>query len=77
MIQTNGHKAAAAPMWVAIAAPLVGVPLMVALLALTAPVPQQSGAETAVTVPAEQVEVSVESVLDLSATDCPLEIKRS
>lgn len=37
MIQTHLHPERSAPLWAVLGAPLVGIPLMVMLLAVTAP----------------------------------------
>ncbi len=57
MIHTTIQKDRAVPIWAAIGAPLVGVPLLVALLSLTAPEPMAPSVEPGVSVVPEQVEV--------------------
>ena len=56
MLNTLSNERREVPLWAAIGAPLVGVPLLVALLALTAPKQetQVDGAEVSATT--EQVE---------------------
>lgn len=57
MIHTNIEKDRAVPVWAAIGAPLIGVPLLVALLALTAPAPRAPSVEPGASVAAEPVEL--------------------
>ena len=65
MIHTKIDKDRAVLVWAAIGAPLIGVPLLVALLALTAPAHRTPSVEPAVGAAAEQVEVlPVEQTID-------------
>ena len=66
MIKANLNTDRSVPWWAVIGAPLVGVPLIVALLALTAPEQKVSGEPEAVTT--EQVELqTVDQALETSA----------
>lgn len=70
MKMTRAHitKDKAVPLWAVIGAPLVGVPLMVALLSLASPKEHEPVVETDVGFATEQVEVqAVDPVLDPSA----------
>ena len=57
MIHAHIDEKRAVPAWAAIGAPLIGVPLMVALLALTAPADEAPPVEMDVGAKIEQVEV--------------------
>ena len=68
MIHAHIDKEKAVPIWAAVGAPLVGVPLMVALLALTAPAESAPVVEPETGFQTEQVEVqAVEQTID---ADC-------
>jgi hypothetical protein len=67
MIHAHIDKEKAVPMWAALGVPLIGIPLMVALLALTAPVGDAPTAEPEATVQVEQVDVqSVDHTVDVT-----------
>jgi|AP95_1055475.scaffolds.fasta_scaffold06253_5 hypothetical protein len=57
MLNTNKKGKPEAAVWAALAAPVIGVPLMVALLALTAPTANAVVRESEVGVTIEQVQV--------------------
>lgn len=57
MINAHVNRDQAAPLWAVLGAPLVGVPLMVALLALSAPAQEAPREELDAGVATEQVEV--------------------
>ncbi len=67
MINAHINEKQGAPWWVAIAAPLVGVPLMVALLALASPQGNEPTAEPEIGVRTEQVEPQVVYPTELEA----------
>jgi hypothetical protein len=70
MIHAHIDKEKAVPMWAALGVPLIGIPLMVALLALTAPVGTAPTAEPEATVQVEQVDVqSVDHTVDVTLDD--------
>ena len=70
MIRARMDTQKAVPIWAAIGAPLVGVPLMVALLALAAPAATVPAGEPDADTKTEQVEVqTVDQTLD-ARTDC-------
>ena len=67
MIHAHIAKEKAVPMWAALGVPLIGIPLMVALLALTAPVGGAPTAEPKATVQVERVEArSVDHTVDIT-----------
>lgn len=57
MIHAHITTRRAVPLWAAIGAPLLGVPIMVALLALAAPPATGTGEQEANTITTEQLEV--------------------
>ena len=57
MIHAHIDTEKAPPLWALIGAPLVGVPLMVALLALTAPAAPVPAGDTEGVIRTEQVEI--------------------
>ena len=59
MIHAHINEKKGAPWWAAVGAPLVGVPLMVALLALTSPEEKAQVGEPEVGFGTEQVETPV------------------
>ena len=59
MINVHIDEKQGAPWWVAVGAPLVGVPLMVGLLALTSPQDDDPAAEPEIGVQTEQLEPQV------------------
>lgn len=66
MIQAHMNRERAVPLWAALGTPLVGVPLMVALLALAAPSEPVVETETSFTI--EQVDVpAIELGTDIDA----------
>jgi len=68
MILAHVEKTSAVPWWAAFGAPLVGVPLLVALLSLGAPKNAQSNAVDVNSAPAattEQVEATVSTPVQL------------
>jgi hypothetical protein len=69
MIHTHLNNDKAVPLWAALGAPLVGVPLMVALLAITAPAKPAAEVEAGADV--EKIEV-IEPAADVRE-DCGLQ----
>jgi hypothetical protein len=70
MIRTSIHKEKAVPLWAAIGAPLVGVPLMVALLALSAPAEHTPTVEPEAGFKTEQLEVqTVEQTIEADCSE--------
>ena len=67
MINLHIDDKKGAPWWVAVGAPLVGVPLMVALLALASPQEHASVDEPEIGVRTEQVEPQVVYPTELEA----------
>ena len=67
MINAHINEKQGAPWWVAIGAPLVGVPLMVALLALASPQENEPASEPEIGVRTEQVEPQVVYPTELEA----------
>ena len=59
MIKAHMNDEKGVPWWVAIAAPAVGVPLMVALLALASPQENAPAGEREIGVRTEQVEAKI------------------
>jgi hypothetical protein len=57
MIRTHVKRERAVPLWAAVGAPLLGVPLMVALLSLVAPAQDAPATEPEASHTTEQVEV--------------------
>jgi hypothetical protein len=57
MIQAHIEKERAVPLWAAVGAPLLGIPLMVALLSLVAPVQDAPATEPDASQTTEQMEV--------------------
>jgi len=77
MIHAHIKKEIAVPIWAAIGAPLIGVPLMVALLALAGPTHTAPAPDTGVAVEAEQVDVrSIEQMIDECADDVEQPLRR-
>ena len=70
MIHARIDREKAVPLWAAIGAPLVGVPLMVALLALAAPATTAPTGEPDAGIKTEQVEAqAVDHTID-TRDDC-------
>jgi hypothetical protein len=77
MIHAHIKKEIAVPIWAAIGAPLIGVPLMVALLALAGPTHTEPAPETGVILEVEQVDVrSIEQMIDECADDVEQPLRR-
>ncbi|MDA0329883.1 MAG: hypothetical protein O2958_12860 [Gemmatimonadetes bacterium] len=77
MIQAHIDNKKSVPLWAIVGAPLIGVPLMVALLALTTPagVPEATDIEAGIEI--EQVDVqSVEQTIDVDIEEAAV-LRRS
>ncbi len=75
MIRVHIDKEKAVPLWAAIGAPLVGVPLMVALLSLAAPAETAPPGEPDAGIKTEQVEGS--TPVERISVGCPPRMCRS
>ena len=77
MIHAHRNEKKAVPLWAAIGAPLIGVPLMVALLALAAPADRTGVGEPAAGVTTEQVDVhSPDRTIELGTDDPEQALRR-
>lgn len=77
MMHAHIKKDIAVPIWAAIGAPLIGVPLMVALLALAAPADRAAEGEPDAAVKTEQLHVgSIDRPIDECADDMEQPLRR-
>lgn len=77
MIHAHLNEEKAVPLWAAIGAPLIGVPLMVALLALAAPADRTGVGEPAAGVTTEQVDVhSADRTIELGTDETEHPLRR-
>lgn len=77
MIHAHIKKDIAVPIWAAIGAPLIGVPLMVALLALSAPAETAPAGEPDAAIKTEYFQVqSIDQPVDECADDMEQPLRR-